>query len=113
MNASDTDLNLRWRTYCADAREHERLGRVDAAWACLEAAHIVGQRLTRLHARTHRLMLGLAWRTRDVREVLGQLTRWMASLVVTWLWVPEGNTGRANISAFTRKPVPRDLRPLQ
>lgn len=109
MGERSADLEFIWRAYCADAREHERLGRLDAAWACLEAAHIVGQRKTRLHSRSHLAMLGLAWRTRDVREVLGQTMRWMASLAVTWLWVPEGNSGRSNVSAFARMPVPRDL----
>jgi hypothetical protein len=103
------DAEAQWRAFCIKAREHEARGHVDAAWACLEAAHIVGQRVTRLHATTHLSMLGLAWRTRDTRELFGQSTRLLASIVVTWIWVPIGNTGRANISALKSAPVPRDL----
>lgn len=100
----------KWRAYCTAAREHERFGRIDAAWACLEAGHIVGQHAPRLHSRSHLLMLGLAWRTRDAREVMGQAMRWAASLLITRLWVPEGNTGRSHVSAFQRMPIPRDLK---
>ena len=98
-----------YRDYLSSARAHERAGRIDAAWACLEAAHIVGQRSTRLHVGSHAAMLGLAWRTRSLRELLAQAARLIAATVVTWIWVPIGNTGRANISALARQPLPRDL----
>ena len=98
-----------WRDYCAQAQQHERANRIDAAWACLEAAHIVGQRVTRLHTATHALMLGLAWRRRDVREIIGQCSRFLGSMLMTWIWVPVGNTGRANVSALRSAAVPQDL----
>lgn len=109
----DNDLRVQWRAFCINAQEHEQCGHIDAAWACLEAAHIVGQRITRLHASTHLSMLGLAWRTKNARELFGQSTRLLASILVTWIWVPVGNTGRANISALKSAPVPRDLEQRQ
>lgn len=97
------------RQHVREAREHERAGRIDAAWAHLEAAHILGQRATRLHVASHWAMLTLAWRTRDRRELIGQIARLAGAAGVTWIWVPVGNSGRANVSAFARAPIPEDL----
>jgi hypothetical protein len=102
-----------YRYYLSSARRHEQEGRIDAAWACLEAAHIVGQRSTSLHVSSHAAMLGLAWRTRCFRELFGQSVRLVAAAFVTWIWVPIGNTGRASIPALARMPLPRDLRWLE
>lgn len=95
--------------YLRSALVHERDGHLDAAWACLEAAHIVGQRETRLHVTAHAAMLALAWRTRNRRELLGQILRLLAAALATWLWIPTGNTGRSHVSAFKRLPLPVDL----
>ena len=51
------------------------------AFRHFERAHILGQRRTRLHVRTHIAMLKLAWRRRDKREILGQLSRVVAAAV--------------------------------
>jgi hypothetical protein len=98
--------------YRRQAREHERERRIDAAWACLEAAHIIGQRSTVHHIASHAAMLGLAWRTRDTRECFGQVARMFAAALITWIWVPVGNSGRANVSAVVPSPVPEDLAEL-
>lgn len=95
--------------YMKDACRHEAVHRIDAAWACLEAAHVLGQSHTRDHVLAHRSMLGLAWRQRDPREFVGQLFRWIAAAAVTWLWMPSGNTGRARINPFRPEPIPKDL----
>ena len=67
-------------------------GDLDAAFDHLERAHILGQRSTRLHVRSHVGMLGIAWRRRDAREITGQLTRIVAAALFSRLWVPVGNT---------------------
>jgi hypothetical protein len=107
---------VRIRTLCnelmAEARAHEEAGRIEQAWDCLVSAHILGQRSTRLHVRSHIAMLALGWRTRNRREVAGQLSRIAGATLVTWIWVPEGNTGRANVSAFKPMPIPRELQRL-
>ena len=55
-------------------------------------------------------MLVLACRTRDVREVAGQLYRTaLAGPGSATGRIPLGNTGRARVSAFTPMPVPADL----
>lgn len=86
--------------YRRSAQAYESAGRIDAAWACLEAAHILGQRRPGSMS---------AWRTRDRREFLGQLARLLAAALATWLWVPTGNTGRSDVSPFKRLPLSMDL----
>ena len=54
-------------------------------------------------------MLSIGWRRRDVREVLGQLTRIIAASLFTRLWVPVGNTGGASFSATKPMDLPPDL----
>ena len=79
------------------------------AFRRFERAHILGQRRTRLHVRAHVAMLLVAWARRDKRELAGQLTRIMAAALFSRIWVPEGNTGGANVSALKRMQVPEDL----
>jgi hypothetical protein len=104
---------LRIRTRChellSEARLHEKAGRLELAWHRVVSAHILGQRSTWLHVRSHVAMLGLAWRTGNRREIAGQVSRIAGAALVTWIWVPEGNTGRANVSAFKRMPIPPEL----
>ena len=84
-------------------------GELDTAFKHLERAHILSQRLTGMHVRTHLAMLALGWRRRDAREVLGQLSRTIAAACFSRIWVPSGNTGGANVSAFRPMQVPADL----
>jgi len=81
-----------------------------AAFAHLERAHILSQRFTRAHVRTHLFMFALGWRRRDARELFGQASRAVAAALFSRIWIPEGNTGGANVSAFRPMPVPDDLR---
>jgi hypothetical protein len=87
-------------------------GDLATAFHHLERAHILGQRSTRLHVRSHVGMLGIAWRRRDVREITGQLIRILAAALFSRLWVPVGNTGGANVSAMRPMPVPSDLQAI-
>jgi hypothetical protein len=89
--------------------------RTDGAeeWRHLERAHILSQPSALLHIRTHAAMLVAALRRRDRHEILGQLFRLMVagpgSLTGRY---PVGNTGGANVNAFTPMPIPEDLRPI-
>ena len=87
-------------------------GELNQAFAHLERAHILGQRHTWLHVRSHVGMLGIAWQRRDVREIIGQLTRIVAAAVFSRIWIPEGNTGGANVSATQPMAIPDDLRAI-
>jgi hypothetical protein len=70
------------------------------AYHWLERTHILTQRRTLLHSKSHVLMLFVGIRAQDPREVLGQIPRVIAALLFSRVWVPRGNTGRARISAF-------------
>jgi|SRR6476469_6738658 len=83
------------------------------AFRHLERAHVLGQRWAVSHTHTHLLMLRHGLRTRNPREVLGQLPRivfgFLGSLVGK---VPVGNTGGANVPAEQKMPIPPDLEML-
>ncbi|OGT57215.1 MAG: hypothetical protein A3E01_14265 [Gammaproteobacteria bacterium RIFCSPHIGHO2_12_FULL_63_22] len=84
-------------------------GDLGIAFAHLERAHILSQRLTLMHVRTHVAMFRIGWRRRDLHELLGQMARIVAATFFSRIWVPIGNTGGANVSAFRPMPVPDDL----
>jgi hypothetical protein len=94
------------------AGEFQRAGDLASAFAHLERAHILGQRHTGRHLRSHLGMLRIGWRRRDAREVAGQLARLVAAALFSKIWIPVGNTGGANVSAMRPMPVPPDLRRL-
>ncbi|MDG9669406.1 DUF3703 domain-containing protein [Hahella sp. CR1] len=92
------------------ARDNWRQGRLDVAFAHLENAHVLGQRRLGWHFHVHLWMLRVGWAKRDRREILGQLWR----LLLTPLGhltgrLPIGNTGGANVNAFTPMPVRKEL----
>lgn len=89
-----------------------RAGDLDGAFHHLERAHILGQRSTRLHVRSHVGMLRVAWQRSDRREISGQLLRIVAAAVFSRLWVPVGNTGGANVSAMRPMQVSPDLQAI-
>lgn len=94
------------------ARDYFRAGNLDSAFAHLERAHILGQRDTLRHTWSHWWMLRVGLRRRELRETVGQIARILASLLFSRLWVPEGNTGGANVSPLKPMPIPADLREL-
>ncbi len=85
-------------------------GQVEVAFHHLERAHILSQRHTSEHVHVHWLMLCLGASVGAWREVIGQSARIVAAAVFSRIWVPIGNTGRANVSAIKPMPVPDDLR---
>lgn len=100
---SMTDPIQQLRIYACLMHEFERSAGQDRElrlrW--LTAAHIVGQAHFRLHLHNHTAMLGYAVRTRDWREVVGQLFRIaLVPLGHTFGRLPTGNIGRATVSAF-------------
>lgn len=86
---------------------------LDEAFRRLERAHILGQPWAGAHSWTHWMMLRIAWRRRDAREVRGQVLRLAAGGLLSWLgWLPVGNTGGANVPPKKPSPLPSDLAPL-
>lgn len=92
------------------ATQAEAAGELRVAFEHLERAHLLGQRSTRAHVRAHWRMLRLGIRMRSRQEIVGQVTRIVAALVITRIWVPVGNTGGSNVSATKPMPIPENLR---
>lgn len=98
---------LRDRLQRAQALERE--ARHLDAFALLEEAHVLSQRLTLWHCRVHWRMLYNGWARRDWREVFGQTARLPAAMAFSKIWVPLGNTGGARVSALQPMPIPDSL----
>ena len=106
------DLLSAYVAELASASKARANGDVEGAFQHLGRAHIVSQRLTWQHVHVHWLMLKLGASIGDWREIRGQLSRIVAAAVFSRIWVPVGNTGRANVSALKPMPMPEDLRIL-
>ena len=76
----------------------------------LERAHILGQSFIAPHVSSHWWMLKIGIRRRDMKEIFGQMTRIIASMLFSKIWIPIGNTGGANVSPFKPMPIPSDLK---
>lgn len=97
----------------AAASRARRAGDAAAAWTALDRAHILSQPSALLHTRVHVAMLVLAVRTRDLRELAGQLIRLAVAGIGSLLGrYPRGNTGRARVAINEPMPIPPDLATL-
>lgn len=96
----------------ASADEALRHGDIEVAFRHLERAHVLAQRMTGRHTFIHWRMLVAGLRCGDLREVVGQVPRMVASILFSRVWVPRGNSGRARVSALQPMPVPADLQHL-
>ncbi|MCF3182789.1 DUF3703 domain-containing protein [Streptomyces polychromogenes] len=82
-------------------------------WRAAERAHILSQPWPWPHTRTHAVMLRLALRDRDMREVIGQLVRLAVAAPGSAAGkYPDGNTGRTRAGLTTPMPIPDDLAAL-
>ena len=85
-------------------------GQVQAAWRHLERAHILGQPYPKAHTVAHGSMLVFGIRTKNAREILGQLPRLLVGGLKSWAGtIRAGNTGGANVSPVRAMPIPADL----
>lgn len=88
-------------------------GAVSAAWRHLERAYILGQPYPREHTVAHGKMLAFGVRTRNIREIIGQLPRLLVGGIKSWAGtIPVGNTGGANVSPIRPMPLPTDLKQI-
>jgi hypothetical protein len=102
-----------WTRELLDASSAERERDFERAWRHLERAHVLSQAYAGAHVSVHVRMLGLGWRQRDQREVLGQLVRVLVAGPASWLGrAPLGNSGRAGVDINTPMPIPEDLQKL-
>lgn len=87
-------------------------GDLNLAFHHYERAHILSQKFTIPHIKSHIGMLRVGWLRKDLREMVGQCIRMVAALIFSKIWVPIGNTGGANVSALKPMPIPDDLKQL-
>jgi hypothetical protein len=106
-------LEVAWKSERNAASTARRAREVQNEWYHLERAHILSQPLAGLHLRTHGAMFAAALRRRDPHEIVGQLLRLALAAPGTVSGrYPAGNTGGADVGAFSPMAVPDDLRPL-
>jgi hypothetical protein len=104
-----TDVDEAYKQEVERADQALRRDDFETGFRHLERAHVLAQRMTGRHTFIHWRMLIVGLRRGDVREVVGQLPRIVASIRFSRLWVPRGNSGRSRVSAFKAMPVPADL----
>lgn len=80
------------------------------AWRQLERAHIIGQPWFVQHTYVHWLMLQFVIRTKNKKEILGQLPRLFFGGIKSFVGkIPTGNTGGANVPPLKEMEIPQDL----
>ncbi|MDX5482857.1 MAG: DUF3703 domain-containing protein [Hymenobacteraceae bacterium] len=80
------------------------------AWRHLERAHVLGQPYPMEHTAVHWKMLLFGYKTRNAKEIVGQLPRLLVGGVKSWAgMIPVGNTGGANVPPLRPMPIPEDL----
>ncbi|MTA77440.1 MAG: DUF3703 domain-containing protein [Actinobacteria bacterium] len=104
------EIRDRIDTNLVEAKEARGRGDWVRCWQLLEDAHVLSQPWAWPHTRVHSGMLASAWRSRDRREIRGQVLRLLvggpASTVGRY---PIGNSGRARVPATRAMPVQPDL----
>jgi hypothetical protein len=75
-----------------------------------ENAHILGQKHIWRHTISHYWMFVFGIKTKNIKEIIGQAFRIVASLLFTLIWVPKGNTGGTNISPIQPVPIRKELK---
>lgn len=107
-----TDKNLKTHIDAELALASRSLSDHDA-FRHLERAHVLGQSNTLDHTRIHWQMLKIGIKTRNVREILGQVLRIVGAATKTPFGIyPKGNTGGSNVWFFRSMPIPDDLQEL-
>lgn len=83
------------------------------AWQHLERAHLIGQAYPYEHSRAHWKMLLFGFKTKNIREIIGQIPRLLPGGVKSFVGkIPEGNTGGVNVPPFKPLALPEDIREL-
>ncbi|WP_158838179.1 DUF3703 domain-containing protein [Polaribacter sp. L3A8] len=75
-----------------------------------ENAHILGQNHIIRYTVCHYWMFLFGIKNRNLKEIIGQALRIIASLLFTYIWIPKGNTGGSNISAIKKMPIRKELK---
>lgn len=88
-------------------------GNLNAAWAHLERAHIIGQRYPFAHNYAHWEMLRFGIKTKNTKEIIGQIPRLIFGGVKSFVnHVPTGNPGGANVPPLKPFSISNDLQEI-
>jgi hypothetical protein len=80
------------------------------SWRHLERAHIIGQPYPYHHSLVHWKMLLFGIRTKNTKEIIGQMPRLLIGGVKSFVGeIPVGNTGGANVPPLQPMEIPNDL----
>ncbi|QNF34843.1 DUF3703 domain-containing protein [Adhaeribacter swui] len=94
-------------------QQNEQKQQLVKAWYHLERAHILGQPYPVEHTVVHGKMLAFGIKSRNTKEVVGQLPRLLVGGIKSWAGtIPVGNTGGANVAAWKPMPIPDDLQEI-
>jgi hypothetical protein len=94
----------------ARAKEFIARGELEAGFAHIERAHVIGQAFVVPHARSHWLMLKVEVRQRRAVAAFGQGVRIVLGVLGSAVGVvPVGNTGGSDVSMFKRMPIEPEL----
>lgn len=95
------------------AKEFIAKDELEAGFAHLERAHVIGQAFVVPHARSHWHMLKVELRRRRAAAVFGQAVRIVLGALGSAVGaVPAGNTGGSDISMFKRMPIGAELKDI-
>ena len=103
-------LKVAYNLELDEAIRFYKLNEFDDSFYHLERAHILGQRYIIPHTKSHWWMLKVGIKKRNFKEVFGQVTRIIASVIFSRIWVPLGNTGGANVNPMKPMSIPEDLK---
>ena len=93
-----------------DAKETFSKGYLQQSWRHLERAHILGQLYPYHHSLVHWKMLVFGLKTKNVKEIFGQIPRLFIGGVKSFVGnIPVGNTGGANVPPLQYMEIPEDL----
>ena len=107
MNAA---RNAAFDNEIARAKEFIARGELEAGFAHIERAHVIGQAFVVPHARSHWLMLKVELRRRRAMAAFGQGVRIVLGVLGSAVGVvPVGNTGGSDVSMFKRMPIAPEL----
>jgi len=107
-----TKLKAAYNLEMGEAIRFYKLNEFDNSFHHLERAHILGQRYIIPHTKSHWWMLKVGIKKHNIKEVFGQITRMVASVIFSRIWVPLGNTGGANVNPMKPMRIPEDLKKI-
>lgn len=109
----DSVRNTAFEKEIAQAKALIARGELEAGFAHLERAHVIGQAFVAPHARSHWQMFKLEIRRRQPIAAFGQVVRLVLGILGSAVGkVPVGNTGGSNVSMFKRMPIAPELQDI-